>query len=329
MADSVRYDHTVVDVLPVTDGCRAEDEVPHLDVVSRHAGATRVFRARNVVVAVGLELSLPDGVTAAERVWHNLDLLPRAAAFPVQRPERFIVVGAGQSAAESVAFLHERFPSAEICSVFFRYGYSPADDSPYANRIFDPEAVDLYFDAPADTKRMLFDYHRNTNYSVVDMDLIEELYRRSYREKVLGRARLRMLNASRLTELRSTADGVSATVEFLPSGETKVLDADAIVFATGYRPTDATSLLGVAGLRCQRDAEGMVRVRRDYRVVTDEALTAGIYLQGGTEHAHGITSTLLSNVAVRAGELTRSIAGTARPEPRPAPPPLALTAERG
>lgn len=33
----------------------------------------------------------------------------------------------------------------------------------------------------------------------------------------------------------------------------------------------------------------------------------GIYLQGGTEHTHGITSTLLSNVAVRSGELVRSM----------------------
>ena len=31
--------------------------------------------------------------------------------------------------------------------MFARYGYTPADDTPYANRIFDPEAVDVYFAA--------------------------------------------------------------------------------------------------------------------------------------------------------------------------------------
>jgi L-ornithine N5-oxygenase len=311
VGEPVLYGHTVTDVVPAADG-------ELLEVVATHAEGARRLRARNVVVAVGLEPSLPAGVAPAERVWHNLDILHRAERFAVERPERFIVVGAGQSAAESVAFLHERYPSAEVCSVFFRYGYSPADDSSFANRIFDPQAVDLYFDAPADVKRMLFDYHRNTNYSVVDGDLIEELYRRVYREQVLGRRRLRMLNASRLAQLRARPDGVTAVVEHLPSGEQQTLEADAIVYATGYRPVDAARLLGAAGAHCLRDEEGLLRVGRDYRVRTGEGLRAGVYVQGGTEHAHGITSTLLSAVAVRAGEITAAI-GAAVADRAPVP----------
>ncbi|GAA2640999.1 lysine N(6)-hydroxylase/L-ornithine N(5)-oxygenase family protein [Dactylosporangium fulvum] len=306
----VLYGHTATDVVPVEGG----------DLVDVVADG-RVLRARNVVVAVGLEASLPSGVAPSERVWHNLDLLHRATAFEVERPSRFVVVGAGQSAAESAAFLHERYPGAEVCAVFFRYGYSPADDSNFANRIFDPEAVDLYFDAPDDVKRMLFDYHRNTNYSVVDGDLIEDLYRRVYREQVLGRPRLRMLNASRIADLDARPDGVTAVVEHLPTGELTPLDADAIVFATGYRPVDAARLLGQAGAHCLRDEEHLLRVGRDYRAVTDERLSAGVYLQGGTEHAHGITSTLLSAVAVRAGEIVASVAA----HPSPAPRPLVMT----
>jgi L-ornithine N5-monooxygenase len=325
MHDSVRYGHTVTDVVPVAD---ASGDCWAVDVVAAHQGGVRTVRARNVVVAAGLEPSLPPGVTAAERVWHNLDILHRAAALDVVEPRRFIVVGAGQSAAESVAFLHGRYPGAEICSVFSRYGYSPADDSNFANRIFDPSAVDLYYDAPADVKRMLLDYHRNTNYSVVDGDLIEDLYRRSYREKVLGRERLRMLSASRVAEVRAGADGVVAVVEHLPTGERTTLDADVIVYATGYRPVDAARLLGAVGPRCRRDGADLLRVGRDYRVVTDDRLRAGVYLQGGTEHAHGMTSTLLSAVAVRSGEIVASIAAAVT-DRRPVPPgtdrPLALT----
>jgi L-ornithine N5-oxygenase len=191
--------------------------------------------------------------------------------------------------------------------------------------------VDLYYHAPADVKRMLFDYHRNTNYSVVDGDLIEDLYRRSYREKVLGQDRLRMLNASRIAELRPADDGVTVVVEHLPSGELTELAADVIVFATGYRPVDATRLLGTAGPRCRRDEENLLRVGRDYRVVTDERLRAGIYLQGGTEHVHGITSTLLSAVAVRSGEIVTSLAAAVTDRPAVPPVksrPLVLSGER-
>ncbi|MGK5682595.1 lysine N(6)-hydroxylase/L-ornithine N(5)-oxygenase family protein [Actinoplanes sp. URMC 104] len=309
--DRVRYGQAVTDVVPVAD------DTGECHAVDVHT-ATATFRARNVVVAVGLESSLPPGVTPGPRVWHNLDLLHRVARFDVPEPQRFLVVGAGQSAAESVAYLHERFPGAEVHSVFHRYGYSPADDSNFANRIFDPEAVDLYFDAPADVKRMLFDYHRNTNYSVVDGDLIDDLYKRAYREKVLGRPRLHMRNASRVAELLPGDHGVTAVVEHLPTGDRTSLDADAIVYATGYRPVDATRLLGAAGARCHRDAENLLRVHRDYRLVTDPGLHAGLYLQGGTEHAHGITSTLLSAGAVRAGEIVASL--SARLRDRPAAP---------
>ncbi|NED92132.1 lysine N(6)-hydroxylase/L-ornithine N(5)-oxygenase family protein, partial [Streptomyces sp. SID11233] len=109
--------------------------------------------------------------------------LARSGA-PVRRA---VVLGAGQSAAESVDYLHRTFPDAEVCSVFAKYGYTPADDSPFANRVFDPDAVDVYFSAPSQVKQSLLDYHRSTNYSVVDMDLIESLYATAYREKVAGR----------------------------------------------------------------------------------------------------------------------------------------------
>src|SRR5690606_38199663 len=108
-------------------------------------------------------------------------------------PRRCVVVGAGQSAAEVTEYLHRTFPAAEVCAVFSRYGYSPADDSPFANRVFDPQAVDDFYAASPEVRRQLLDYHRNTNYSVVDLDLIEQLYAISYQEKVRGEERLRIL----------------------------------------------------------------------------------------------------------------------------------------
>ncbi|MBW3578795.1 MAG: lysine N(6)-hydroxylase/L-ornithine N(5)-oxygenase family protein [Actinobacteria bacterium] len=323
MRHVVDYDSEVIDVRPVTDS----DVVACFDVVVRRGGPSgeiEVRRARNLVIAVGLELSVPSGVRLCDRVWHNLDLLERLAALPdVPSPRRFIVVGAGQSAAEATEYLHRRFRQAEVCSLFARYGYTPADDTPFANRIFDPEAVDLYFSAPKEVKRMLFDYHRNTNYSVVDAELIQELYRRVYQEKVQGRQRLRILNASRLVDVAVTADGVEATVEFMPTGERNLLTSDVLVYATGYRPVDPVRVLGEAGQLCLRDEEGMVRVERDYRIATSTPTQGAIYLQGGTEHTHGITATLLSNIAVRSGKIVQSMAEPAAgwaPEPVPRQP---------
>ncbi|MCY0950070.1 lysine N(6)-hydroxylase/L-ornithine N(5)-oxygenase family protein [Streptomyces sp. H27-S2] len=306
--DMVSYGHEVVAVRPVV----REGVIEYVDVTARSGPELVTHRARNLVIGTGLRPRMPEGVDRTERIWHTSELLTRVEALKGTDPSRFVVVGAGQSAAENVAFLHRRFPEAEVCAVFSRYGYSPADDSGFANRIFDPSAVDAYFAAPEGIKRKLIEYHANTNYSVVDIDLIDELYRQEYREKVLGTGRLRFLRVSRLTEVLETPSKVLATVESLVTGDKEPLEADALVYATGYRSADSLGLLGEVEGLCHRDDQGRVRVERDYRVESDPELRCGVYLQGGTEHTHGITSSLLSNTAVRVGEILESIVGRGR-----------------
>jgi L-ornithine N5-oxygenase len=304
VADRVTYDTEVISVRPVPDGA---GDITALDVVARSAGTLTTHRARNLVVGTGLRPRLPEGVTTSERVWHTSDLVHNLEKIRGTAPRRVVVVGAGQSAAEAVACLHTTFPTAEVCAVFARYGYSPADDSSYANRIFDPAAVDDFYTAPEDVKRRLMEYHGNTNYSVVDVDLINDLYRRAYQEKVMGRERLRMMNVSRVTRVDDHGAGVDARVRSMVTGEVTALAADLVVFATGYHQADPFAVLGdVAGL-CRTDDAGRPEVGRDYRAATDPRLRCGIYLQGGTEHTHGITSALLSNTAVRVGEILASI----------------------
>lgn len=311
VSHQVRYQQEVVSVRPMT----LPESVEGFEVITRGpAGEQARYRARNVVFGIGMQPKLPDGVVAGPRIWHNRDLLRSVEGIGQAEAGRFVVVGAGQSAAEVTAYLHRRFPAAEICGVFSRYGYSPADDSSFANRIFDPEAVDHFYSAPEHVKQMMLDYHANTNYSVVDLDLIQDLYRRVYQEKVLGTERLRLFSASRLRSVVESAGGVRVTVESLTTGETAVLDTDVVVYATGYHPADPRQLLGDLAEHCRCDDQGRLLVERDYRVVAP-FVRGGIYLQGGTEHTHGLSSSLLSNAAVRAADILRSIAGHRRQEP--------------
>lgn len=306
LSNLVAYDHQVVAIEPVM---RA-GAVVYCDVVARTGTGAEdlvVYRARNLVLSMGLEPNLPPDVIPRGRVWHNHDLLYRVENLDGCAVNRLTVVGAGQSAAEVTAFLHRRFPQAEVCAVFSRFGYSPSDDSPFANQVFDPSAVGKFFLAPEEVKQMIMAYHANTNYSVVDLDLIEDLYRRIYQERVLGIERLRIFNVSRLGEVVETETGVRATIESLTTGEKEVLDSDVLVYATGYRPVDPLPLLGELGAFCCRDEQGRLRVERDYRVMISPPQSCGLYLQGGTEHTHGITSSLLSNSAIRSAEILESI----------------------
>ena len=313
----VAYGTRAVAVQPVTG---PDGTVEELDVVLRDAAGdgTRTVRTRNLVLATGLVPWLPPGVQRCERVWHNSELLFRLADLEPAPPRsrRYVVVGAGQSAAEATAHLHDRADAAAVHSVFSRYGYSPADDTSFANRIFDPEAVDHFYAAPGEVKQMLMDYHANTNYSVVDPELIQDLYTRAYQEKVAGTQRLHVHGASRVAGMpQESAGDLALHVEFLPTGEMHAIDTDIVVYATGYRPIDPSGLLGDVGAWCRRAEDGELLVERDYRLHTVHPLRAGVYLQGPTEHTHGISSTLLSTTAVRAAEILDSVLGHRRAEP--------------
>ncbi len=298
----VRYGTTVRTLRPVI---QPDGDVTAIEVVA--ADGRLVGQTRNLVFGMGLRPHLPEGVHVSERVWHNHDLRTRLRTLPTMRHSRFVVVGAGQSAAEVVEYLHRTYPNAEVCAVFSRYGYTPADDSPFANRIFDPDAVDHFYEAPEETKRALLAYHGNTNYGVVDIDLIQELYRRVYAERTAGRRRLHMLNMSRIGEVQRMSEGIRVRVDGPATDGSTFLNCDALIFATGYRPADVTALLGELASFCVTDDQGRLELTRDYRVRTDPAVRCGIYLQGGTEHSHGLSSSLLSNAAVRAGEILDSV----------------------
>jgi len=295
---------------------------PVLEVEARRGGAVVRYRARAVVIATGLVPHLPEGVTAGDRVWHNRDLVPnveRLVAGLGDRARRFVVVGAGQSAAESVEYLHRSFPRAEVHAVFGRWGYSPADDSPFANRVFDPDAVDDFHRSAPELRQRITERHRNTNYSVVDPDLIGELYEKHYAERVAGRERLHFHRMSEIVDLAATGHGADVTVRSAVDGLRSDLRADAVVFATGYRSGDPARFL-TGGLTVLRDERGRIPVGRDYRLPL-RGTDVPVFVQGATEHTHGLASTLLSNVAVRSGEILDAVLGLragAAPGVRPA-----------
>lgn len=307
LRDLVTYGTEVTSIRPVTEaGAQAPDL---LEIEVRGAdGATSVVAARNVVISTGLVPRLPDGVASDERVWHSSEFLTRFNARDAAGLKSVMVVGAGQSAAEITRFFHDSLPHAQVSAVIPSYGYSVADDTPFANQVFDPSAVDEYYYGTERAQDAFWRYHRNTNYSVVDADVIRSLYQRSYDEQVRGSQRLHFRNLTRVEDVQRAGDGTQVTLRSLLDDRTEELAVDALVFATGYDGVDPARLLGEDFDRhFQRDAAGKHRVERDYRLVAASDLACGVYVQGGTEHSHGLSSALLSNIAVRSGEIADSI----------------------
>lgn len=314
-ADQVSYGTEVTAITPL----RGSDPAGPIDRfrihVSSGATGTTYVEARNVVLATGLAPRMPADFIRDEHVWHSSEFLEKFGRCDAAELNNVVVVGAGQSAAEIARHCYDHAPNATVTAVIPSYGYSIADNTPFANRVFDPNAIDDYYFAEEPAKDKFWQYHKNTNYSVVDDEVIRSLYQRQYDDEVRGAERLQFAELSRVTDVKRSDEDTRITIHSLASDQSYDMDVDVVVCATGYEAMDAVRVLGDLERYCARDDQGRHRVERDYRLTTTEDLSAGIYLQGGTEHTHGLSSSLLSNMATRSGEIVRSISRNRVSEP--------------
>lgn len=305
-----RYGEEVVDIAPMKEG----GQVTRLQVHSVDAsGQAHTRLARNVIFGIGGVPSIPeafDGVRD-ERVFHAAYYLERIAALGVEplgrskaTPRRIAVIGGGQSGAEIFMDLVSRFSNVEVTLITRGEALMPSDDSPFVNEIFSPEFTDLIYHQSEELRRATLEKYRSTNYSVIDLDLIEKIYMLLYQQKVSGNKRHALLSGHDVSAVRVSSSGVELALCKRDSGETAPLQFDAVVMATGYRRDDHKRLLG----SLENYIDGY-DVARDYRLRTKGDFLPKIYLQGCCEDSHGLSDTLLSVLAVRSVEIIESLQG--------------------
>ena len=296
-AERVHYGEEVIGVEPVLDS----GEITRVKVISRLAdGRTRARITRNLVVSIGGEPVVPEvfrPLKGDSRVMHSSAYLERIRV--CHEPRRLAVIGSGQSAAEIFSDLCSRYPNAEVSLVMRSQALRPADDSPFVNEIFDPSYTDVVYGQPAETREAFIQANAQTNYSVVNLDLIESIYRRLYQQKVSGHAPHSLLPQRRVEAVAAGEHGLHLTLAGPEGREDQLFDA--VVLATGYRRDGYKRLL--EGLQAHlQDGVG-----RDYRLCCQPQMSVGIYLQGCCEASHGLSDTLLSVLAVRSQEVVDAL----------------------
>ena len=300
------YGETIVAVEPVTAG----QTVTSLRVHSRSlAGGETMRLARNLVVAVGGQPYVPqvfDKAADDRRLLHSsryLELIERVV--PRGRSARVAIVGGGQSATEVTVDLHGRCPEAQIDLIFRGYALKPSDSSPFVNEIFNPGYTDFVYAQPAERRDAIVRNFRNTNYAVVDADLLDQLYRLLYQQRVGGDERIVLRPRSEITNVNAGPDGIEIGVVDKFRGENRCSTYDVVILATGYDRERPHGFLEPIR-RYIRDAA----LDRNYRLVTNPAFRPQIHLQGYSESSHGLSDTLLSVIAVRSQEIAESLLST-------------------
>jgi L-ornithine N5-oxygenase len=207
----------------------------------------------------------------------------------------------------------------------------PSDDSPFVNEIFDPERVDDVWSQDPAIRAEAIARDKATNYGVVRIELLEEIYTAMYTQKILYDSeedwpqRIRNhrtiasvdeLPGSSKSALRLNLRNETGTFCAAKRATEETLDVDLVVVASGYvRNAHEEMLKNVRHLMPGggQNLEQRWGVGRNYRVETAPgavAEDAGLWLQGCNEKTHGLSDSLLSILAVRGGEMVDSIFGS-------------------
>ena len=188
------------------------------------------------------------------------------------------------------------------------------------NEIFNPERVETFYNLSPEARQRALAEDKATNYSVVRLELIEQIYNDLYLQRVKTpdekQWQNRILSSRKITrvehhgpENRMRVHVQSSKEEAAASEGKETLELDALMVATGYqRDAHEQILSNVRHLRPFNQAQW--NPSRDYRVDLDPrkvSAQAGIWLQGCNEKTHGLSDSLLSVLATRGGEMVQSL----------------------
>lgn len=312
---------------------RGEVSCWNVQSFDRTTQRTVTRRAKNVVIAVGGKPSIPRCLQADHpRVLHSSQYATQIGRIfpPGTAPRSVAVVGAGQSAAEIFHNIPSRFPDAKSYLVIKGAALRPSDDSPFVNEVFDPDRVDDVYSQEPQTRADGITLDKGTNYGVVRLELLEEIYSSMYLQRIQHGDEEnwphRILNHREVKGMKDTTSKKGAAIQLdiedhsghyraHKQSRSETLDVDLVIVASGYRRDAHEDMLqNVRHLMPQGGAEGeRWSVSRDYDVqFKADAVShgAGLWLQGCNENTHGLSDTLLSILAVRGGEMVRSLFGT-------------------
>lgn len=196
------------------------------------------------------------------------------------------------------------------------------------NEIFNPERVDTFYGLSPDERQQALITDKATNYSVVRLELIEEIYHTMYIQRVKNpdnaQWQHRILRERKVAKVESQGPKSPMRLFLSPAKSRdddpgkvqETLEIDALMVATGYARNAHEELLRrVEHLRPVSGAPWSAA--RDYRVDLDARKVspqAGIWLQGCNENTHGLSDSLLSVLSTRGGEMVNSLFGEQLPQ---------------
>lgn len=312
MSHCVHYDARVTSIAPVRGDDSAVVDALDLGVVDARTDRETVVRTRNVVLGLGYTPVMPRASAASEangRVFHSITTLQSLQSrFPSREaPYSFMVAGAGQSAAEIVLHLLRQYRNARVTVVSRGFLFRAKDGNAFVSAFYTGNAADEFFDLDEDARRLLLSTLDESNYSAADADLLRELAKVVYADKVEGRRRLELRSFNELREIEETNAMVKASCWSETHQRLETIDVDGLCLATGFNDDGLKNALQGVHEYLQQSGAGDYRVSREYRIETEANFLPGIYVQGYARNYHGCTEGTISDLPHRAQRILESM----------------------
>lgn len=307
LSQYVSYNEEVEAIAPVTN----EGQLQELMVLTNRG----TYLTRNVVLSSGSQAKTPDVLLPylGRTVFHTSAYLPRIAEMGRRLPRRWLVLGSGQSAGETISDLLRRHPDIVIDSVHRSSGFRIGQLGQFPNLAFLPEQVDYFHGLDPASRNRLFADVKATNYAGIDVDESSALYSQIYEDSINGKERLRMHIFSDLLSVVPQESEYEVVLRDIFSGQSCTLVVDAIVLGTGYEQPRIPPILAELLPWLQLAQDGGLLIDRDYRIALNNAAPVGLFANGLSERAHGISDAQsFSLVAMRADRILCALMGQVR-----------------
>ena len=273
----------------------------------------RTVTAENISLGVGVQPWVPDcaRVALGETQFHISEFMHRAGGLG---GKRVCVVGGGQSGAEAFLDLISRTGAQlprRVSWVSRRANYFPIDDSPFTNDYYMPGYSDHFYNLDPATRERFIEQHVLTSDGISESTL-RAIYQRAYLLKFVERNEdvVALYPAREVVRVTAGAgwDLALAPVERGRAEVSEHVEADVVVWATGFRPA-ATDFLAPIADRLERDGDEY-RIDGDFAACWDGPPDRNIFVQNGARRQRGLADPNLSLIAWRSQRIVDRLCGT-------------------
>ncbi|MEN9391366.1 MAG: hypothetical protein RL017_664 [Pseudomonadota bacterium] len=276
------------------------------------------YYAKIVVVGTGRSLFIPpifDSIPKNELITIN-NFMAKIANLSRENKYRFAVVGASQSAAEIFLELAVRFYNSTVHSYIRQFSFVLRDSSPFSYEVYFPEFIDEYYNASDAAKLSLNRHLRRTNYSSVDIEVLDKINIKMYEESLSSKSRLKIKRNSEILETSYKNQIVSIKSKNTINSNESTLDYDFLVVCTGFKDLGKGEnreelpplLHKFASKLVLKDTESMSRYISENYELFFNGITTPVYLNGLCETSHGMgDSGSLGLVSIRANRILNSL----------------------